>query len=125
MKTPTPLQCRDTALAVIFLLLLVWLFTRNVYLIYAAGAFTLYAIIAPNTLRPAARLWFGLSHVPGAVMSKVPLGLIFLVVVVPVSLVRRCMGKGSLRLRSWKKGAESAFVARDHTYTKEDLSNAF
>ncbi len=125
MSKPTPLQCRDTALAVFFLLLLIWFFSKNTNFVYAAGGFALYAMILPNSLSPVARLWFGLSHVMGGVMSRVLLGLLFLCLVVPVSFVRKCMGKDSLRLRLWKKSEESAYVVREHTYTKEDLKNVF
>jgi hypothetical protein len=121
----TPVQCRDTALAVIFLLLLIWFFTREVYLVYAAGAFSLYAMLLPKTLVPLARAWFGLSHILGQVMSKVLLSVIYLLIVVPIALARRVIGKDSLRLRRWKKGQDSAFVVRDHMYAKEDLSNLF
>ncbi|MDR0339174.1 MAG: SxtJ family membrane protein [Desulfovibrio sp.] len=121
----TPVQCRDTALAVIFLLLLIWFFTREVYLVYAAGAFTLYAMLLPKTLKPLAGLWFGFSHVLGQVMSRVLLGVIYLFIVMPVALVRKIAGKDSMRLRGWRKGDGSAFVSRDHLYVKEDLNNLF
>lgn len=121
----SPVQCRDTALAVIFLLLLIWFFTREVYLVYAAGAFTLYAMLLPKTLSPLARAWFGFSHILGQVMSKVLLSVIYLLIVMPIALVRKILGKDSMRLKGWKKGTESAFVVRDHLYVKEDLQNLF
>ncbi|MDL2216578.1 SxtJ family membrane protein [Desulfovibrio sp. OttesenSCG-928-M14] len=121
----TPIQCRDTALAVIFLLLLIWFFIRENYLVYAAGAFTLYAMLLPKTLSPLARAWFGFSHILGQIMSRVLLGLIYILLVLPIALLRKAMGKDSLRLRGWKKGDESAFVVRNHQYGKEDLSHLF
>jgi len=121
----SPVECRDTALALTFLILLVWLFSGRKILIYAAMAFLLYAMILPKTLAVPARIWFGLSHVLGQVMSKVLLGIIFILVVMPVALFRRLIGKDSLSLRAWRKSDASAFVVRDHTYGKEDLTNQF
>ncbi|MDL2272756.1 SxtJ family membrane protein [Desulfovibrio sp. OttesenSCG-928-I05] len=121
----TPIQCRDTALAIIFLLLLIWFFTREVGLVYATGAFTLYAMLLPKTLSPLARAWYGFSHILGQVMSRVLLSVIYVCIVMPIALVRKCMGKDSMRLKSWKKDADSVFVVRDHLYGKDDLSNLF
>ena len=124
-NTIGPIECRDTALAVIFLLFLIWFFTRETVLIYAAMGFTLYAMVLPKTLTPLARLWFGFSHYLGLVMSKVILGLIYTVIVLPVAFIRKLMGRDGLRLRTWKKDTGSAFVVRDQTYAKEDLTNLF
>lgn len=112
-------------MAVIFLLFLIWFFVRDVTFIYAAGAFTLYAMLLPKTLVPLARVWFGLSHVLGQVMSRVLLGLVYCLLVLPVSLVRKLLGKDSMRLKGWKRSDASAFVQREHLYVKDDLNNLF
>lgn len=126
LKTPvTPIQCRDTALAIIFLLFLIWFFTGEKALVYALGAFALYAMLLPKSLAPLARLWFGLSHVLGQVMSRVLLSVIYLCIVLPVALVRKALGKDSLRLKGWKRGDGSAFVVREHLYAADDLKNLF
>ena len=120
-----PIECRDTALAMIFLLLLIWLFSGRVWFAYAAMAFTLYAMILPKTLAPLARGWFGLSYYLGLVMSKLLLSLVYVIIVLPVALARKAMGKDSMRLKAWHAGTGSAFVVREHRYTRDDLSNMF
>lgn len=126
MKTkPTPLECRDTALALTFLLMLVWYFAQNVWFAYAAMALLLLAMVWPGSLSLPARLWFGLSHVLSLVMNKVILGLLYFLVLLPIALIRRVMGKDAMRLRQWKNGADSLFVVRDHVYGKDDLNDAF
>lgn len=124
-RSISPVECRDTALAITFLLLLIWFFSGQKVLIYAAMAFLLYAMLLPKTLTLPARLWFGLSHILGQVMSRVLLGIIFFLVVMPMALFRRLIGKDSLSLRAWRKSDASAFVVRDHAYSKEDLTNQF
>ena len=121
----TPVECRDTALAVTFLILLIWLFTGHKVLVYAAMAFLLYAMLLPQTLVLPARVWFGFSHLLGQVMSRILLGIIFVLIVMPVAVFRKVLGKDSLSLRSWKKSEASAFVVRDHSYGKDDLTNQF
>ena len=121
----TPVECRDTALALTFLILLIWLFTGQKAFVYGAMAFLLYAMILPKTLVLPARVWFGFSHLLGQVMSRVLLGIIFVLIVMPVAIFRKVIGKDSLSLRAWKKGDASAFVVRDHAYGKEDLTNQF
>lgn len=120
-----PLQCRDTTLALTFLLLLIWFFTRNLYWVYGAMALLVFGMIWPAAMTFPARLWFGLSHVLGQVMSRVLLGVIYTVLVLPVALARRLMGKDPLRLHQWKEGASSAFVTREHIFTKDDLRNPY
>lgn len=119
------LQCRDTTLALAFLLLLIWFFTRNAYWVYGAMGLLLLGMIRPVAMTPLARLWFGLSHVLGQVMSRVLLGIIYFVLLLPVALLRRMMGKDTLRLRQWKQGDGSLFIQRDHLFTKEDLRNPY
>jgi hypothetical protein len=51
--------------------------------------------------------------------------LVFAVVVTPIGLVRRALGKDSLRLRAFKTGDESVMVPRNHTFTAGDLEKPY
>ena len=125
-KKPSSVECRDTALALVFLLLLIWLFSQNNLFIYISMVFTLWAMIFPGTLSPLASFWLGLSQLLGRVMSKVVLTVIYGLVVLPMALIRRfVLRKDSLRLRAWRDGSPSAFVPRDHTFSQDDLTNPF
>ena len=125
MKKITPLQCRDTCLALVFLLLLIWFFTKNTNLVYAAMLLLLIGMILPVSMKPLAWAWFGLSELLGHVMSRVLLSIVFIVVVLPIGFIRRLSGKDSLRLKLWKQGDGSCFVERSHTFTAEDLKNPY
>ena len=120
----TPTQCRDTALALAFLAMLIWYFTREAAYAYATMAVLLLAMVWPSSMTWPARLWFGLAHAMGAVMSRVLLTVIYIVIVLPVALLRRLLGKDSMRVRAWR-GQGSAFVSRGHTFVKEDLANPY
>jgi len=45
--------------------------------------------------------------------------------VVPVALIRKMMGKDTLRLRQFKKDNHSVFHERNYTFTVKDLTNTF
>lgn len=121
----TPMQERDSCLALVFLLLLVWLFWRSQYLVYAAMAVLLYGMVWPAGMRPFAWLWFGLAKVLSRVVGSCVLGIIWLILVVPVGIARRYAGKDSLRLKKWHQDQNSAFVNRDHKYTPSDISTPY
>jgi energy-coupling factor transporter transmembrane protein EcfT len=124
-KKITPLQGRDTCLALTFLLLLIWFFTRNAYLVYAAMLFLLVGMAVPVAMKPLAWVWFGFSHLLGQFMSRVLLSIVYLLFVLPMGLVRRVLGKDSLRLKLWKQGDASCFVERGHVFTADDLKNPY
>lgn len=124
-KTITPLQERDTCLALTLVLLLIWLFTGKVGFVYAGMAMLVYGMVWSRGMRPLARLWFGLSLLLGTVMGKVLLSIVYVLLVLPVALVRRAMGKDSLGLGSFKKGDASLFVVRDHRFVADDISHPY
>ena len=66
-----------------------------------------------------------LPRVLGPMSTKVILGALFALVVVPVALVRRWAGKDPMRVREYRRGSQSVLIARDHTYSKDDLLHPF
>jgi len=125
IKKITPLQCRDSCLALTFLLLLIWLFSKNAYWVYAAMLLLLIGMVVPVSMKPLAWAWFGLSHLLGQVMSRLLLGFVYLLLVLPMGLIRRLLGKDSLRLKLWKQNDASCFVERPHVFTAENLKNPY
>jgi len=116
----TKAQARDTGMALTLICLLFALSGRKPPLLLGMG-FLVLNMVWPSVFKPAAKVWFGLSHVLGTVMSKVLLGIVFFVVVTPLAVLRRAMGKDSMRLSGFKKGADSVFRTRDHLFTGKDL----
>ena len=80
---------------------------------------------APALYRPFAKLWFGLSHWLGTIVSKILLTLLFYGLVLPVGLVRRLMGKDAMQLRRWKQDQASVLHTRDHLFQPEDLDHPY
>ena len=121
----TKLQERDTCLALTFLLLIVWLFMRDDVYIFAAIALLLYGMVWSTGMRPLAHIWFTLSMLLGKIMSKILLSIVYLLLVLPVGLVRRMLNKDTLRLKNFGVSQKSCFVTRNHTYTANDIVNPY
>lgn len=82
-------------------------------------------MVWPAAFGPFAVVWFGLSRVMGAVVSKGVLAVLFFGIVTPIGLVRRALGQDPMRLRQWRRGRESVFTVRDHRVTPPDLDRPY
>ena len=118
-------QCRDTGMAMVLLLLIFSITLTRSELVLEALVLQVIAMTVPRIFAPIAVVWLGLSHLLGAVMSRVVLTVVFLLVVTPIGLVRRWLGKDSLRLRTFKSGEGSAMVPRNHIFSGTDLERPY
>ncbi len=118
-------QARDTGMAFTLISLLVLLFSHRQEALLTAIGIILITMVWPSFFKPAAKLWFGLSHLMGTVMSKILLSLVFLLVVTPVGLARSLFGVDAMQKRKWKKGTDSVFRVRDHTFTANDIEQPY
>ena len=125
MAPITLAQSRDTGMALVLLCLIVFVAFDRPGLVVAALVLQVVTMAVPGLFRPAAVVWFGLSHVLGAVMSRVLLGAVFFALVTPVGLLRRALGKDDLRLRSFGTGDGSVLATRDHTFVPADLERPY
>ena len=125
MKRMTKDQCKDTGMAIVLLFLVLSITLRRSELVPVALVLQLVVMTIPRLLAPVAVVWLGFSHVLGTVMSKVLLTVIFFVVVTPIGLVRRALGKDPLRLRAFKTGEDSVMRTRNHSFSAADLERPF
>ncbi|MGE4552737.1 MAG: hypothetical protein AB7D57_06470 [Desulfovibrionaceae bacterium] len=122
-------QARDTGLALVLLCLLVGLWSAanggGLGWFRLAAALVVLVMVWPRAFTPLGYLWFGLANLLGAVVPKVLIAVVFFLVVTPVGLARRVLGKDSLRLRAFGRSRGSVFVERDTTYAAADLEQPF
>ena len=85
----------------------------------AAVAFVGLASVAASTLLSAA--WWGLTGLVGRLVSGVILTMIFFLLVTPVGLLRRLLGKGPPALRPLPAGKKPALEVRNHAYDPTDF----
>lgn len=118
-------ESRDTGMAMVLLLLILYLFLKHNGWVFAAVAVHVINMTAPLVFRPIGILWFGFSHLLGTLVSKVLLTVVFIGVVLPIALVRRMLGKDALKLRAFKAGQESVLVVRNHEFVGKDLDRPY
>jgi hypothetical protein len=118
-------QAKDSGMALVLILLVTGLFTKDdLYFKIAAGAL-LMNMIFPMFYYPFAIFWFGISGIMGSIMSKVLLLVIYTIIVLPVALWRRLLGKDPLLLKGFKRSSESVMRSRKHVYEAADLEKPF
>ena len=121
----TKKQASDSGMALVLIALICFaVFKKNEFL-WTAMVVLVLDMIFPMIFKPFAFVWFGLSRVLGTVMSKIMLALVFFLVVFPMGLIRRILGKDSLRLHQFRKEKASVFAERNHEYTAADLDKPY
>lgn len=124
MKLTAKQDIETSILVALGFLLAAWL-QEDWLNVAVAGAVLGSALIWPIVFRPASYLWFGLARGLGYVVPSILLFLVFILLVVPVGMIRKRMGKDSLQLNDFKKSKGSILKDRNHTYQPEDITNPF
>ncbi|MDR1924499.1 MAG: hypothetical protein LBQ66_08990 [Planctomycetaceae bacterium] len=132
----------DTGQALTLLCLIVFMVTFSRLFVTFALILLVVNMVCPVVFRPAAFVWFGLAEVLGMIVSRIVLTLVFVVMVIPVGLIRYWAGSDPMRLKEWKqspnvvgcqndecegkgKYKDSVFVERNHLYTAQDIINPY
>ena len=112
-------------MAMVLLLLILFIRFKRDELLLGALVLQVITMTAPRIFAPVAVVWLGVSHVLGTVMSTVILTAVFVLIVTPIGILRRAMGKDSLRLRAFKRGSQSAMQRRNHVCSGADLERPY
>lgn len=125
MKKITKDQSRDTGMAMVLLLLLLYIRTKREGMLWAALVLHVVNMIGPRIFAPIAVIWLGFSHLLGTVMSKILLSILFFGLVTPIGILRRLFGKDSLNLRAFKASEESVMSVRNHMFVGRDIEKPY
>ncbi len=118
-------QAGDTGMAIVLILLLLGLFTKNIIFYKIAIPVLVINMTVPMFYYFFAIIWLGFSQLLGMVVSNILLTVIYVVMVIPVSLIRKIMGKDTLLLREFKKGTNSVMKVRDYTFSPADIEKPY
>lgn len=124
-RTISTKQAADTGMAAVLLLLLIGLFSHNNLYYKIAIPVLIMNMTFPMFYYPFAIIWLGLSQLLGTIVSKIILSIIYFILVIPVGVFRRLLGKDSLQLSQFKKGKTSVMQTRNHTFVSEDIENPY
>jgi len=123
--SPDKKQCLETAVVLSAIFLFFSLLQNNVTFGWLSFGLLIAALIIPKLFYPLAKVWFGLALLLGWFSSRILLSLLFFLLVTPIGLIRRLIGKDSLMLREFKKSKKSVFIERNHKFTADDLKTPF
>jgi hypothetical protein len=118
-------QAKDTGMAMVLICLIAGFFSHNDFFFKLAIVLLVVDMIVPRIFAPVAVIWLGLSRLLGTVISKILLTIVFFVLVVPVGLFRRLIGKDALQLKKFGRGEGSVMTNRDHLYGPADVEKPY
>lgn len=95
-----------------------------VYFLILSAGFGLAALLTPKFLVPLHKLWMGLGIILGAIISRIILTLVFFLVITPIGIFTRLLGKDFLNLKL-DKSRPSYWERRQKEKTKDDYQRQF
>ncbi len=114
-------QAKDTGMAMVLICLFINIFGKDSLFIILAILFLIINMVVPSVYKPVAIIWLSFSKIIGTIMSKILLVIVFFLIVTPMGITRRLLGKDSLKLKSWKSDHDSVFVTRKNSLRSEDI----
>lgn len=118
-------EATDTGMAMVLICLLLGYFLKNNNFYLLALPVQVINMVFSKFFTPFAYIWLGLTNLLGAIVSKVLLSVIYILFLMPMGIIRRMMGKDSLKLKGFKQSKESVMITRDIVFTAEDIKNPF
>ena len=118
-------ESSDTGMAMVLIVLLAGYFTKRPVFYSVGIPLLVLNMVWPMVFYPVALLWLGLTNLLGMVLSKVLLTVVYVLVLLPMGLIRRMAGRDPLLLRGFKKSGDSVMVVRDHAFVAEDMVHPY
>ncbi len=115
----------EGGLAYILIALLLFFWLDKTWLLYIATSILVLIMIVPRVFQPLSWFWYTLTGYLGKLVSRVLLSVIFLVLVTPMGLLRKVMGKDNLKLKDFKKTGGSSFFSINKEFSAQDMDKPF
>lgn len=122
---PTQAYTKDTGLVIVLILLLIVYWTEKLFFLPLSIGTLLVVMTVPVVLKPLAVIWYYFSTALGNMTNRIVFTAIFVGVLIPVGLIRRCMGFDPMKQKVWKNGVISVFTVRNHTFTSDDFNTPY
>lgn len=116
---------RDTGLVIVLALMITAIWMESLKLIWPAIVMLLIAMTIPSVFKPAAIFWHYFSLLLSSMTNRILLTILFMVILVPVGIVRRWFGFDPMKRKQWKQATCSVFVVRNHRFSSKDLTTPF
>ncbi|HEY4500586.1 MAG TPA: SxtJ family membrane protein [Candidatus Paceibacterota bacterium] len=112
---------KDSGL-ILSLTLLFFGYGGNEIFLFLSAISLIILLFTPKILYPIAYLWLKLTQLLALIVPKIFFSLVFLLIITPVGLIRKLIGKDALLLRD---DYQTAFFDRNHLFVKKDLETLF
>ena len=121
----TQAYTKDTGLVIVLILLVAAYWTGKLFFIPLSIGTLLIVMTVPVILKPLAFVWFYFSTALGKITNRIVLTIIFVGLLIPVGVIRRCLGFDPMKRKAWKNGRNSVFTERNHIFTANDFNRPY
>jgi len=108
---------------IVFLILSLWPLKNgnnlNLYFLITSGIFLILGAINSKLLTPLNKAWIKFGEILGLIIAPIVMGLVYFVILTPVSLIVRLFGKDLLGLKFIKEN-ETYWIKRKKSLTSMD-----
>ena len=109
-KDVTPKHTTDTGMALVLICLLLGNVILQLNLLnYVAIILIVATMGASKLFKPAAVVWFSISQMLGAILSRIILTIIFFVVLTPIGMIMNLIRRDPLEINAFKISKSSVF----------------
>ena len=123
MKTQSSNRSFGILFFVVFLIISLWPLkngnTLNFYFLVASIIFLILGVFNSKLLSPLNKAWIKFGEILGLIIAPIVMGLVYFVILTPVSLIVRLFGKDLLGLK-FKKENETYWIKRKKNLTSMD-----
>ena len=96
------------------------------YFFIASGLFVCPGLLVPVVLTPLHKVWMTFSTIMGWLMTRVILCILFFLILTPIALLLRLLGKDLLNMKFDKDSSESYWLPREGAEShKRDYTKQF
>lgn len=114
-----------TVILIISLLLFYWDKSIWLWLFIGADVLIIAGILFPNILLPLQKVWMGLAVLLGFVMTRVILSVLYYIIITPIGIVTKLIGKDFLSLKLDKSAKTYWNLRTEKEYQKIDTERQF
>jgi len=103
---------------IVFVALGLWPISKgenlNIYLIFLSLFFLIFGLLNSKILTPLNKIWIKFGEVLGHIIAPIVMALVYFVVLTPISLIVRALGKDLLNLK-FDENKETYWIKRNKT----------
>ena len=114
--------------SLIFFLISIYFFFKNtnlfIFSLIISVSFFSLSILKPSLLKPLNKSWMFIGYILSLIVSPIVFGIIFFIMITPISLLRKIFGKDELRLKD--NSSKSFWIYNNfNDQSQSDFKNQF